>query len=169
MRLLALAALAALCIVTVAAAQSSRRPSLGSLRPSVPSREDSLAMWRSVEAGNLAYLEAFKRGDARALSEVYDPDAVQMRRGGLLIRGRAAIGATFADLLRRIRFLNGSITSSQRWKVDDLMYDLGHYTFVFQPAGRDTLVERSGYLNIWRQQPDGSWRIYRDMTVPRVE
>lgn len=167
MRLAMAAAVAVLCLASVAAAQAPRRPAPASLRPTVPTREDSLATWRSVEAGNLAYLDAFKRGDARALAEVYDPEAVQMRRGGVLIRGRAAVGATFADLLRRIRFINGSITSSQRWKVDDLVYDLGHYTFVFQPIGRDTLVEKSGYLNIWRQQPDGSWRIFRDLSLPR--
>lgn len=167
MRLAPAAVLLTLALATAASAQAPPRGAPASLRPWLPPRADSLAMWKSVEAGNLAYLDAFKRGDAAGLASLYDPEAVQMRRGGLLIRGRAAVGAAFGDLLRRIRFINGSITSSQRWKVDDLVYDLGHYTFVFQPVGRDTLVEKSGYLNVWKQGADGTWRIYRDMSIPR--
>lgn len=167
MRLTLALALAALLFAPVAGAQAPRRPLPPVLRPSIPTRADSIAMRRGIEAGNLAYLDAFKRGDLRALTEVYDADAVQMRPGGMVIRGRGAIAANLAPLLQRIRFINGSITSSSLWRVDDLVYDIGHYTFVFQPAGKDTLVEKSRYLNIWKRQADGSWKIFRDLPIPR--
>jgi uncharacterized protein (TIGR02246 family) len=136
-------------------------------RASAGSRADSLAMRRAIEAANLAYLDAFKRGDAQALAAVYDPDAVQFHPGGTYVRGRAALAGYFAGQMAHLQFISGTITSSSMWRVDDVAYDIGHYTFVFQPEGRDTLVERSRYLNLWRQQADGSWLIWRDLPVPR--
>jgi uncharacterized protein (TIGR02246 family) len=165
--------LVALLAALLAADAAGQTPKSAGARGSAPAwkiaaaREESLAVRRGIDAGNAAYLDAFRRGDARALAGVYDPDAAQMRPGGQVIRGRAAIAANLASLLRRIRFINGSITSSSLWRVDDLVYDVGHYAFVFQPEGRDTLVERSRYLNVWRRQADGSWKIWRDLPVPR--
>jgi ketosteroid isomerase-like protein len=158
--------LAAAMAAAPALAQSVRGPAAApARRPAV--RPDTSAARRGVEAANRAYLDAFRRGDAAAIAAVYDEDAVQFRPGGVYLRGRAALAADFARQLQRIRFINGTITSSSLWQVDDQVYDVGHYTFVFQPAGKDTLVERSRYLNIWRRQPDGTYRIWRDFPVPR--
>ncbi len=164
------AALLAVLMAATAATPALKRVEVTpSRRPpaSATAISDSVAMRRAIDAANLAYLDAFRRADAQALAAVYDPDAAQLRPGGSMVRGRAAIAADLAPLLERIHFISGTITSSSLWRVDDLAYDVGHYTFVFQPAGKDTLVERSRYVNIWRLQRDGSWKIWRDLPVPR--
>ncbi len=164
----AIAALLLLALALITAAAPAPRGATGSpVRRPEAAREDSLAVRRGIDAANAVYLDAFRRGDAVALASVYDEDAAQLRPGGQVVRGRAAIAASLAPLLQRIHFINGSITSSSLWHVDDLVYDVGHYTFVFQPEGKDTLVERSRYLNVWRRQADGTWRIWRDVPVPR--
>ncbi len=165
MRVLVMAMLALALAAAAIAAPASRRAAVTPPR-AADAADDSAAVSRAIGLANAAYLDGFKRGDAAAVAAVYDEDAAELHPGGEMVRGRAAIAAKLAPLLGRIHFINGSITSDSRWRVDDVVYDVGHYTFVFQPAGQDTLIEKSRYLYLWRQQKDGTWRIWRDVPVP---
>jgi hypothetical protein len=52
---------------------------------------DRAAVRRSINAGNAAYIAAFKRADAKALSQVYDSQGARLNDSGVVVRGRNAI------------------------------------------------------------------------------
>ena len=51
----------------------------------------------AVENGNRAFIAAFLRGDAKAVSELYTEDAQVIAPGAPVARGRAAIAAAWQE------------------------------------------------------------------------
>ena len=45
---------------------------------------------------------------------------------------------------------------------DDLAYVWGRYSFVMLPPNAPALPDSGKYIEIWRKQPDGSWKLFRD-------
>jgi hypothetical protein len=72
-----------------------------------------------------------------------------------------------APALARTRLISGTVTTTSLWRVDELVYDVGHYAFVFLVSGRDTVRDERPYINIWKRDSDGAWRVWRDMPLPR--
>jgi hypothetical protein len=58
-----------------------------------PQAGDAAAVRPVIDAGNAAYIAAFKRADANALSQVYDPQGSRLNEGSVVVRGRKAIAA----------------------------------------------------------------------------
>ena len=98
-------------------------------------------------------------GDASRVITFWTDDAVNYFPGAPPAVGKAAI----AELMQRNRSLPGfSIKTEPRQAVVSSDADLGYTSGTFQltldgPAG--TPIVRSGnYVNIWKRQPDGSWK-----------
>jgi ketosteroid isomerase-like protein len=45
----------------------------------------------------------------------------------------------------------------------DLAFVHGRYNLVMQPPGAPTMPDSGKYIEIWRKQPDGGWKITHDM------
>ena len=60
-----------------------------------------------------------------------------------------------------------TVETTNLWVFGDEAYETGKYSYTFTPEGSDKEVVRAGkYVVIWRIQPDGSWKIYRDIGLP---
>jgi ketosteroid isomerase-like protein len=46
--------------------------------------------------------------------------------------------------------------------IGDHAIELGSYTMVVQPPGQAETTDRGKYMVLWRRQPDGTWKLYRD-------
>src|SRR5207248_10336687 len=108
--------------------------------------------------------QAFKNGDAAASAAPYEETAVSMPPNQELENGKAAIEKGFTELFKA----TGKITefSSQQRDLDvygDHAIEVGSYAMTFQPAGaKEPVKDHGSFINIWRKQPDGSWKIHRD-------
>lgn len=90
----------------------------------------------------------------------YAADAVVLPPDGPAVEGRAAIERwlaafpAFSDLKFEILELDGR---------GDLAYARGRYTMMMTPPGAPAPVHVTGkYLEIWRKQQDGSWKVTHD-------
>ena len=121
---------------------------------------------RAIDAGNAAYIAAFKQADARALSQVYDPQGSRLNDGGVVVRGRAAIVKDVGDFVSQVGPVRVTLESKEFWLIDNNAYETGIWSYTFQPKGKAEQHIGGHYVTVWKKQPDGGWKIWADMGVP---
>jgi ketosteroid isomerase-like protein len=58
------------------------------------------------------------------------------------------------------------ITTKDVFAMGDLAYETGSYSFTIVPEGKEARVVKGRYVEVWRKQMDGSWKMYRDIGLP---
>ena len=148
----------AVCVAGATAACASM------VAPSDPSSGDSHAKdLAAIEAFNQKYLKAINDGDGAALSALTDDDHIMIAPNRTPVEGKAANDRTNSQGFERFRI-------SERWTVletvidNTLAYQRGLFTVSAVPkSGGEERTTRGNFLRIYRRQPDGSWRMTRDM------
>jgi ketosteroid isomerase-like protein len=111
----------------------------------------------AVDAGNRAFVAAFLRGDARAVSELYSEDAKVIAPGAPVASGRAAIAA----------FWQKSIDAGVKdiaLRTDDLTSagDLASETGTVRLVAKDGTESLARYVVVWKRV-GAHWRLHRDI------
>lgn len=123
---------------------------------------------RAIDQGNAEYAAACAKRDAVAFAAVYDADAARLEHGGQIIEGRSAIEKTTASGWANLAGAIAVTTNTADvWLIDDLAYESGAYTFTFSTSSGEARRTSGHYLTVWKKQPNGGWRIYRDFDVAR--
>jgi len=119
---------------------------------------------RAIETGNATWERAFRSLDAAAIASTFDEEGVNVGADGTCMRGRAAIEAAMRSYFER----SGPATATQVDIGDvaldgDLAYEWGHSDFQFagKPGGPRQRAGR--YLAVWKRQPDGGWKLLRNL------
>jgi ketosteroid isomerase-like protein len=117
----------------------------------------------AITAFNARYLRAINSGDIAALSALTDDDHIMIAPGRAPITGKAA-----NDAANSRGFDQFSI--AETWEpletvIDgNLAYQRGTFNVTATPKAGGTVRPTHGtFLRIYRRQPDGSWRMTRDM------
>ena len=116
-----------------------------------------------IEKVNRDWGTAMQKGDADTVLAAYAPDAVFCKTDGACFTGFAAI----ADMTRAAMTQNGPMKSAEAHttrRVEDhgYIYEWGQATMV---TGAGKKVAGS-YFTIWVKQPDGHWKIFRNIVLP---
>ena len=125
-----------------------------------PSLEEDLA---AIEAFNARYVGAINDGDIETLSNLTTEDHI------IFIPNRPPIvGKTANDEANGRVFENFDIdetwTPVETVVSGDLAYQRGTYTVASTPkAGGETRTTSGSFLRIYERQPNGEWRMTRDM------
>lgn len=99
---------------------------------------------------------------AEAFQRYLMPEAIQLPDGGVPIRGRDTIFT---------RMKKSSASYTMTWEPEEaavaasgeLGYTWGFYRVTFQSASGDTNQSEGKYLNVWRKNAEGNWRVLIDM------
>jgi ketosteroid isomerase-like protein len=117
----------------------------------------------AITAFNQKYLKAINDGDGAALSALTDDDHIMISPNRAPVEGKAANDRANSQAFQRFRI-------SEQWTVretvidGDLAYQRGLFTVSATPkSGGAERTTRGNFLRIYRRQPDGSWRMTRDM------
>jgi uncharacterized protein (TIGR02246 family) len=127
---------------------------------------DADAAKRAIQAGNAAYIAAFKRADAKALAQVYDPQGARLNEGGQVVRGRSAIADDVGKFVAKVGPVRVTLETGDVWLIDDTAYETGVWSYTFTPKGKAEQRIGGHYVTVWRRQPDAGWKILADMGVP---
>jgi uncharacterized protein (TIGR02246 family) len=120
------------------------------------------AIRAQIEQATARFSEAFNRGDAAALAAMYDTGGVVLAPNAPPMRGRQNIEAFWLGARQQgFRTLNLAVSSVEL--IGNHAIDIGTYTLVVQPPGQAEMTDRGKYMVLWKRQPDGSWKLYRDM------
>lgn len=108
------------------------------------------------------WVAAVASGDAAAVAQFYAPDGALLAPHAPIARGRDAIQAAWAGLLKMKDFhLTFAPTKISVATGNDMAYEIGTYTLRF--AGDSGPVKDNGkYVVVWTRQ-DGHWRASADI------
>ncbi len=117
----------------------------------------------SINAGNQAWVTGMKSGDAGVIAATYTDEALDCGVGGQCEKGRTAIYAHLKGRVAKLgRAASASVTTTGSVQQGDFVYEWGSAKASF--AG-DHKIEGL-YLTVWQKQPDGSWKIFRNISIP---
>jgi uncharacterized protein (TIGR02246 family) len=126
-------------------------------------KEPGGAVEQAVDRVRQDFNAAYNGADAVAIANLVTEDAVWMPPGQHSVAGRQAIKARYAAQFRaltpRFELHPGEIQASCTWA-----FLRGSYTRADTPtAGGEPIVYKGKYLMIMRKQPEGGWKIARDI------
>ncbi|HUB78873.1 MAG TPA: DUF4440 domain-containing protein [Bryobacteraceae bacterium] len=118
---------------------------------------------RDIDAGNLAWVNGMKSGDAAAIAATYAGDAVDCSATGECTRGRAAIEEILkARTAARGKASTASAISLGSVQQGDFVYEWGRAEVSFAKGPK--ISHR--YLTVWQRQSTGDWKIFRNLPIP---
>lgn len=114
----------------------------------------------AIRAASQAYVTTALARDYEAWIDLLADDAVFMPPNETRNEGRDDI---FTWVNAFPETTNLTVTPAEVEGVRDLAFARGEYTFTVQIPESGPMSARGNYIEIWRRQADGSWRIYRDI------
>jgi ketosteroid isomerase-like protein len=128
--------------------------------PSRPSIGEDLA---AIARFNERYLGAINHGDIATLSSLTTEGHMMLAPNRPPIVGKAANDAANGAAFQRFDF-DESWTPEETVVAGDWAYQRGTFTTTATPkAGGEKRVVSGAFLRIYQRQPDGDWRMTRDM------
>jgi ketosteroid isomerase-like protein len=119
----------------------------------------------AIVAANVAWGDAYVRGDGAGLASLYAEDARLMTEAGD-VTGPSAIREWLLSRRAGADSVRGTATTTDQLDVaGDRAYEAGTLTYSLvagTPAG-STRELRVRYSNFWQRQPDGRWLIVRSL------
>ena len=117
----------------------------------------------AIDAGNQAWIDGVKAGDVKRITATYTEEAVNCGPTGECIRGRLQIERQMTTQLASLgRARSAAVKTWGLTEQGSFVYEWGQAESTFDGGKR--LVER--YLTAWQRQPDGTWKIFRNMVIP---
>jgi uncharacterized protein (TIGR02246 family) len=111
----------------------------------------------AVEASNRAFIAAFLRGDAAAVSQLYTENAQVIAPGEPVAKGRAAIAAAWQKSIDS-GVKDVSLTTAELESAGDLAVETGTVRLV----AKDGKVTQARYVVVWKREGD-RWKLHRDI------
>lgn len=131
-------------------------------------REERQSLTSGIAAARAAFVQGVARGDAAAVSQVYEDEARLLAPAAGLLCGRGAIEAFWRT---------GMEAGLEHVELDalevdgpgELAYELGRYTLrLCSPDSGRRVVDRGSYLVVHARRSDGTWRRAAEMFNPDV-
>ena len=117
----------------------------------------------AIDAGNQTWIDGIKAGDMKRIAATYTEDAVDCGRTGECIRGRSQIERHMTAQLESLgRARSAAVKTQGSTEQGSFVYEWGEAQATF--SGGKSLAEK--YLTAWQAQPDGTWKIFRNMVIP---
>jgi ketosteroid isomerase-like protein len=145
-------AAAAIIAATLAACETPRVK-----RPSAA--QDAAA----ITEFNKRYLKAINDGDSATLASLTLPEHIMIAPGRPPLVGKEANDAANARVAQTFK-IEETWSPVETFISGDLAYQRGTFTVAATPkAGGTTRNTRGTFLRIYKRQPNGEWRMVRDM------
>jgi uncharacterized protein (TIGR02246 family) len=94
----------------------------------------------------------------------YADDAIVMPSNSPALTGKQAIRAMWQGMLAAPNFSGGwTATKVEVAQSGDLAYITGTYELSETGADGKPMTDKGKYLEVWKKQPDGSWKCVADM------
>lgn len=124
----------------------------------------SLAARQAIDSLRGRYAARWRGADAAGLAQLYAADAVLLYPDQPALHGQPAIQTYFEGFFGAFRQEEFVLTSEELQITDQWAFDRGTVRWRGVPsAGGPAVTDQGKYLVILERQPDGSWRVARDM------
>ena len=113
----------------------------------------------AIRAAERALADAFESPDPTAWVDSYTDDAIFIGPGVPAIEGRRAL----LEVAPHISISSMEIAAHSTLGSGDFAATFGRGTWVSGAKGSGAPTVRRRFLMVWRRDPDGAWRIAREM------
>jgi len=125
---------------------------------------DAAAVRQAIDSANARFDAAALKGDTAALAGFYADDAVFMAANMPAERGHEAIAKGFAGMLAAMKPTAFKVQTQDLIVSGEYAIETGTYDITSQaPKATKPMQNVGKYLVVWRRQPDGSYKIIRDV------
>ena len=132
--------------------------------PSAPAQPDVEAVTAEIDALFTEYGASLGAGDAERWIALWTEDGVQLPPGAMPNVGREAIFASISAAMEQFAFADMQIAIDEVLVAGDLAIARGMYTVTYVPHDGSASIPIDGkYTSTFQRQPDGSWKLYRDI------
>jgi uncharacterized protein (TIGR02246 family) len=111
-----------------------------------------------IEAANVQFVNAFKRGDATALAGLYTSGAQLLPANSDFVRGTAAIRAFWQNVIN-MGLKGASLETVDVEGHGDTAIETGRYRLL---AAGDVVADQGKYIVVWKND-NGAWKLHRDI------
>ena len=133
--------------------------------PRAPASADPRLL-SAIRKANGEFEVAMTKADVAAIVAPYTADAVFVTTDGTVFKGRARIEELYRDRFAKSGpALESRIDSDELMLDGDLAYERGRGATTRRVDGR-TVTDRARFLTVWQRQPDGDWKILRNVVFP---
>lgn len=116
-----------------------------------------------IDAGNQAWIKGMKEASSAPIAMTYAEDALDCPPSGDCLKGRALVEARMKDRFAKYgRATAATVTSLGSVQQGDFVYEWGRA----DAAYADGRKIGGRYLTVWQKQPNGEWKIFRNMAIP---
>jgi len=120
-----------------------------------------------IEAANAAWLPGLKQHDAKSIAAPYSDSGLFIAGNGTVTRGREAVARMYEARFPKLRPIRAGGIAQDGLAVlaPTRIIEWGRGWLEMEPECSGAPPIRSGgsYVTIWERQPDGHWRIVRNM------
>jgi uncharacterized protein (TIGR02246 family) len=158
-----------LAIVAVAAAVACTAKQEAPAKPDTTSATaatasaDPAAVRQAIEAANTKQFAAARQSDTAGMAANYTADAILMMPNEKVARGHDEIAKAFAGMFSQATLKDPKLVTTDLIVNGDLAIETGTYDWTVQPKKGKAVHDVGKYLTVWKRQPDGSWKIIRDI------
>lgn len=118
---------------------------------------DLAAAKSSIEAENLKFMDAFKKGDSAAIASMYGSEAMMLPPNGEPVKGAdiaPAWGSFIRMGLKDFKLITDDVSGNESQLAETGRYEL---------IGADNkLIDKGKYVVVW-QPANGAWKLHRDI------
>jgi len=119
---------------------------------------------RQIDAGNQQWVDAMKQGNVALLAPGNAEGAVDCSPEGDCIRGRSALEEHAKEEMVKLGNADSaSVISMGAVQQGRYVYEWGEAKAHFQNG--KSILDR--YLTVWQEQPDGTWKVFRNLVIPK--
>jgi uncharacterized protein (TIGR02246 family) len=161
--------LGALVLAPALLAQAT--PRSAAARDTGRTRLDTAAILASarpeIEAANAAWLPGLKQHDAKSIAAPYADSGLFIAGNGAVTRGRDAVARMYEARFPKLRPIRAGGIAQDGLAVlaPTRILEWGRGWLEMEPerAGAPPVKSGGSYVTVWERQPDGHWRIVRNM------
>jgi uncharacterized protein (TIGR02246 family) len=126
---------------------------------------DPAAVRQAIESVNAQFASGLKAADAATLVGYYDPEGMVLPPNAPGARGTAAIQEGLSGMLAAMTITDFTLTTQDVHVAGNLAVETGAFTMTSQPkdGSAPATTDTGKYVVVWRQQADGSWKLFRDI------
>ena len=124
---------------------------------------DLAAIQRVIDSAQMRYIDAAIKGDVAALGSFYTDDAMVLAPNEKLVSGRAAIDESNKQMFAAMKVSGLKLKSSDVQASGDFVVETGSYEQTVQPKTGKAFHDVGKYVVVWKKQPDGSLKIFREI------